>query len=486
MSFVKRIVVVDDELLQLAAVSRILQDRDFDVASFSEADEALEFIKLSRPDLVISDLRLPSLNGIEFIKRIKTFDHEIECILMTGHGSVDTAVDAMRLGVRDYLAKPFRSAELLTVVDRVLYVSSLKKQNQVLMRDLTKSNEQLREINFQLDTFAGRVAHDLNSMIALIQSYSRLLDKNISSGLDEQSRKFLSRIRSTSDRGATLVSDLLAFARLGAKSLSLCEVNVSQVVERARVFVALDARQNSIAWKMGPLPKLYADESLLEQVFSNLFSNSVKYTRHVDEPVIELRAWECEDFFHFSVVDNGAGFELSQAADLFLPFKRLHDPAIYEGNGLGLVNVKRIVEKHGGRIIASSKPGAGANFQFTIAKLLNERNSDFRSDPTEIDCHHEDSGDRVNGLISDLVQVSKLPLKPDDVVTDLIAQYVHKLNNAMLPFVLELDNHLDQIDQYSNIEQLKLKGLDNEIKAQINAIKKIRSLIGKKSPDDID
>lgn len=482
MSRVKAIVVVDDEPVQLDAVSRILIERGFQVSSFSRADHALEHINLNQPDLVLSDLRLPNLDGIEFIKRIKTFNHEIECILMTGHSSVDSAVDAMRLGVRDYLLKPFRSAELLAIVDRVLYVKGLKEQNRLLVQDLSKSNSQLREINAQLDSFAGRVAHDLNSMIALIQSYSRLLDKNISSSLDEQSRKFLSRIRSTSDRGASLVSDLLAFARLGEKSLSLKELDLDQLVERVRVFAQLEAKQGNIDWRIGSMPKVCADESLLEQVFSNLFSNSIKYTRHVQRPVIELRFRESEDCFHFTVKDNGAGFDPKQAGDLFVPFKRLHDPATYEGNGLGLVNVKRIVEKHGGEISAKSRPGEGSEFDFSLPKKFAESDLDVLPEPRALGRDGADSVELINGMISNLIQVSADSFKADNLVNDFIAQFVHKLNNAMLPYVLELDDHLDKIDHFSAVDQLKLRAFDAEIRAQISAIKQVRSLLGKKSP----
>lgn len=483
MSHINAIVVVDDEPAQLDSVSRILIQRGFLVNCFNEVDKALEFINLNQPDLVLTDLRLPKVGGIEFIKRIKTFNDEIECVLMTGYSSVDSAVDAMRLGVRDYVLKPFRGSELLAIVDRVLYVKQLKEHNKLLMHDLSKSNSQLREINNQLDTFAGRVAHDLNSMIALIQSYARLLDKNLASGLDEQSRKFLSRIRLTSDRGASLVSDLLAFARLGERALTLHNVDLDQLVERARVFAQLEAKQTQIEWRIGPMPTVIADESLIEQVFGNLFSNSVKYTRYVDKSVIELNCWECESYFHFSVKDNGAGFNPEKASELFVPFRRLHDPEAYEGNGLGLVNVKRIIEKHGGKIFATSKPGDGAEFCFTLAKNIGHQDPYLTSESLSRDVGGKESVELMGGMISNLVKVSPDSIKAGNVVNDFISQFVHKLNNAMLPYVLELDEHLKRIDEFSEVDQLKLKAVDNAIRGQISAITQIRSLIGKKTPD---
>lgn len=483
MSCVNSIVVVDDEPAQLDSVSRILIERGFIVSSFNEVDKALEFINLNQPDLVLTDLRLPKVDGIEFIKRIKTFNDDIECILMTGYSSVDSAVDAMRLGVRDYLLKPFRSSELLAIVDRVLYVKHLKQHNKILMQDLSKSNSQLREINIQLDTFAGRVAHDLNSIIALIQSYARLLDKNLASGLDEQSRKFLSRIRSTSDRGASLVFDLLAFARLGEKALEIHNVDLDQVVERARVFAQLEAKQTHIEWRISPMPRVLADESLIEQVFGNLLSNSVKYSRHVDKSIIEVKSSECDTYFHFCIKDNGAGFDPDKVGDLFIPFRRLHDSNVYEGHGLGLVNVKRIIEKHGGEIVASSRPGAGAEFCFTLPKKIDSPDPYLATESLSQSFAGKESVELVSGLISSLVKVSPESIKVGSVVNDFISQFVHKSNNMMLPWVLELDEYLQKMDAFPEVDQLKLKAFDVSIRGQISAVTQMRSLLGKKTPD---
>lgn len=475
MSRVESIVLVDDEHEQLRQVAGLLQDKGFRVFAFDAPEAALHWIERNPFDLLISDLRLPQIDGMAFIKRARAMNDCAECVLMTGHSSVDTAIDAIRLGVADYLLKPFKAAELMAVVDRALYVKRLKEQNQSLLEGLKRSNAQLRDVNSQLDSFAGRVAHDLNSMISLIQSYSRALDKNIAANLDETSRRFLSRIRTVSDRGSALVSDLLAFARLGNRALTLSEVDVGTVVERARLFAELDAKQHGIEWRIGELPWLRADESLFEQVFSNLFSNAVKYTRHVEKPAIEVQWWESLDFHHFVVSDNGAGFDASRADELFLPFKRLHADSDFEGNGLGLVNVKRIVEKHRGSIQGRGELGQGARFEFCIHKAPDAS----AQEPVQ---------KAVEGLdeVRFVPPAEPRPVQITNAVDDLLAQCVHKLNNAMLPFVLELDDQLDKMHEFAEVDQIKLRMFDQETAQQLASIKRVRALISKKSIADFE
>ncbi|HEX4916294.1 MAG TPA: response regulator [Limnobacter sp.] len=476
MEIVETIFLVDDEEEQLHIVSALLQSCGFRVWAFSCPEEALLAIEREPCDLLISDLRLPLINGMEFIKQVKEINARIECILMTGNSSVDTAIDAMRLGVADYLLKPFHASELKAVVNRVLYVKRLKDQNEHLLESLKHSNAQLRDLNAQLDSFAGRVAHDLNSMISLIQSYSRALDKNITSSLDENSKKFLGRIRTVSDRGSALVSDLLSFARLGNKSLKLSKVDVGEVVERARIFAELDAKQPSIDWQIDKLPSLQADESLIEQVFANLFSNGVKYTRHVDRPCIAVKSWDTPEFHFFAVQDNGAGFDPDRKDELFQPFKRLHDAYEFEGNGLGLVNVKRIVEKHGGQIRADGKPGKGAKFEFCIRKTIEVSLPIISTDA------HADQ-DCTGTTVCSVPTNTRLPASPMD---DLLVQCVHKLNNVMLPFVLELDERLANKRMYTPLDQRKLTEFDQSISDQLAAIKRLRALISKRSLIDFE
>lgn len=156
MSRTKEIVVVDDETPQLLAVTAVLKDHGFAVAGFGSADEALTYIKDNRPVLVLSDLVLAGTDGLELVKRIKLFDESIECVLMTGHGNIEGAADASSMGVREYLKKPFRSAELLAVVERALSVKSVP----TLTAESSTTEVKAEEV---VNDFLARYVHKLNN-----------------------------------------------------------------------------------------------------------------------------------------------------------------------------------------------------------------------------------------------------------------------------------------------------------------------------------
>ncbi len=362
-----KLVVVDDEIPQLQALTSILSDQGFSVRGFSSPVQALAHLAVDKADLVLSDLKLPEMSGIEFIERAQAFDQDLGFILMTGHSSVKSAVDALRLGIHDYVLKPFKINQILAVIEHVRNQRQLKIDNQTLMRDLAASNARLLDLNSELDTFAGRVAHDLNSIVHLIQGYSSSLLSG-EEALTAKQSTYLQRINQTSERGGKLVADLLAFARLGTGALSFGEVALQPMIAKAKVIAELESDGPRADWVVDPLPVVRADEALLEQVFLNLFSNALKYSRHQERPHIEVRCLESKSDYRIQVKDNGAGFDQALIGDLFKPFQRLHNAHEFEGHGMGLANVKRIVDRHHWQISATGSLGGGATFELLIPK----------------------------------------------------------------------------------------------------------------------
>ena len=361
-----RLIVVDDEKPQLEALCSLLQDAGFDVEGFSEPVSALECLKSQSFDVLLTDLRLPGMDGIELVQRARQLDPDLSVVLMTGHGSIKTAVDAMKQGVLDYILKPFKVSELMPVVNRAIEVRKLKLQNTQLIRDLSSSNSRLREMNHELDHFAGRVAHDLNSLCHIIQGFAGSLTRRAHSKLDEQEQRYLLRINEASARGGQLVSDLLAFARLGSGELKFDQVVLNEVVEKARASVESSEGLRQADWSIAKLPDIEGDESLLEQVFVNLFSNALKFSQIRELPTISVEANVLNDVVEIKVIDNGAGFDPDRADGLFKPFHRLHNAHDFEGHGMGLANVKRVIERHAGHIKAESAPDKGAVFTLTL------------------------------------------------------------------------------------------------------------------------
>ncbi|WP_334119920.1 ATP-binding protein [Limnobacter sp.] len=361
-----KLIVVDDERAQKEALCLLLEERGFEVFGFSTPAEALDFISCNPADLLLTDLKLPGFTGIELIGKVKIVQPDLPCILMTGHGSVETAVEALNLGVQDYVLKPFKIGQVLSSIHKALKFQQLKKNNETLLQQLSTSNQQLKELNSELDSFAGRIAHDLNSVIHLIQGYaSRLKEQEVLSSPEHLNRSVM-RILESSQRGGKLVSDLLEFARLGASPLASVETNLNDIVHRSKVIAELDHDGPRPTWKISDLPAVPVDPALIEQVFINLFSNALKYSARKDHPVVEVQSRLFNEFACISVKDNGAGFDPELADRLFKPFQRLHDQTEFHGHGMGLANVKKIVERHGGMVKAKGQAGQGATFELYL------------------------------------------------------------------------------------------------------------------------
>lgn len=362
-----RIIVVDDEKPQLEALCSLLEEAGYCVTGFSDPKVALKELQTQTFDALLTDLRLPGMDGIELVQHAHQLDPDLSAVLMTGHGSIKTAVDAMKLGILDYILKPFKVSELIPVLHRAIEVRKLKQQNTRLIQDISSSNSRLMEMNQELDHFAGRVAHDLNSLCHIIQGFAGSLTRRAHSKLDEQEQRYLQRINEASARGGQLVSDLLAFARLGSGELQFASVALDEVVEKARTQVeSAEEDLHPAEWTIAKLPDIEGDESLLEQVFVNLFSNALKFSQAKEPPCVSVEAQVESDHIEIRVIDNGTGFDSEHAEDMFKPFQRLHNAHDFEGHGMGLANVNRIVERHGGRIQASSAPGQGATFTITL------------------------------------------------------------------------------------------------------------------------
>ena len=368
MNLSARLYVVDDETLQREALTTLLQQEGYEVLSFSNANDALHSLREQPCELLLTDLKLPGLSGTELIRQAKQIIPDLSAILMTGHGSMETAVEAIQIGVLDYVLKPFKFAEILPLIQRALENRRLRQQNAALLNKVTTANQRLTELNADLDSFAARVAHDLNSVMHLIHGHATSLSNRSSTSFTQQDWLHIQRIRESSDRGSKLVSDLLAFARLGDSELHFKSVNLADVVSRARILSELESDGPRPNWRVKPLPVVQGDEALLEQVFLNLFSNALKFSSKKTHPEIQVDVFESDELLTLSVKDNGVGFDPELAGNLFKPFQRLHSLHDYHGHGMGLANVKKIIERHHGSIQAYSNPGAGAEFRICLPR----------------------------------------------------------------------------------------------------------------------
>ena len=238
-----------------------------------------------------------------------------------------------------------------------------------LNRELTKRSADLEAINKELEAFAYSISHDLRAPLRHMVGYTELLQKNTSSLLDEKGSRYMMTILESAKRMGTLIDDLLAFSRIGRAETRETMVSLEQLVREAQNEVWQETEGRNVTWKIGPLPDLYGDRSMLRLALVNLISNAVKFSRTRPQPEIEIG---CTDDRADGVVvfikDNGVGFDMKYVGKLFGVFQRLHRANEFEGTGIGLATVQRIIHRHGGQVWAEGQVGAGATFYMSLPK----------------------------------------------------------------------------------------------------------------------
>jgi signal transduction histidine kinase len=235
--------------------------------------------------------------------------------------------------------------------------------------DLAQRAAELEATNKELESFTYSVSHDLRAPLRHVAGFSELLQKHAASSLDDKSRRYLRSILESAKKMGTLIDDLLGFSRIGRAETKKSAVNLESLAREVVAEFAQDTSTRDIVWRIGALPLCYGDRSMFRLVFVNLISNAVKFTRPRTPAEIEIgSAREDTREFEIFVRDNGAGFDMQHANKLFGVFQRLHLPEEFEGTGIGLATVQRIVHRHGGKVRAEGAVDKGATFYFSLPK----------------------------------------------------------------------------------------------------------------------
>ncbi len=232
--------------------------------------------------------------------------------------------------------------------------------------EMAALNEQLLRSNKELEAFSYSVSHDLRAPFRHIVGYSELLWASASDRLNDSEKRFLDTIVESAQSAGTLVDDLLSFSQMGRSTMGQISMDMTALVEDVRHKLDMEYAGRSIQWAVPPLPRVQADPGMLRLVWQNLLANAIKFTRDTPRPVIEVGHQRTDTEEVFFVRDNGCGFDMRYVDKLFGVFQRLHHSDEYEGTGIGLANVHRIITRHGGRTWAEGEVGVGATFFFTI------------------------------------------------------------------------------------------------------------------------
>lgn len=241
------------------------------------------------------------------------------------------------------------------------YVSQINQMN----AELIKRTEQLESVNKELEAFTYSVSHDLRAPLRAVNGYASMIEEDYSKILDDEGKRLLSVVQYNARKMGNLIDDLLAFSRLGRHEIQKTNIDMNELTEGALLELNKSV-QHKADVTIGKLHPAKGDYGLINQVMVNLLSNGIKYTSKIKNPLVEINSVKKKGEIIYSIKDNGAGFDMQYVHKLFGVFQRLHRMEEFEGTGVGLAIVQRIINKHGGKVWAEAKPNEGAAFYFSL------------------------------------------------------------------------------------------------------------------------
>ncbi len=406
------ILIAEDSPTQAQRLRYILEQQGYHVTHAANGRLALEAARQSKPTLVISDVIMPEMDGYELCRSLKTEAGlaDIPVILVTTLSDPGDVIRGLECRADNFILKPYDERHLVDRVEFMLLNRQMHRGDQASMgveiifnglrhfitadrlqilnlllstydaaiqrnkqlnsaqEELQRLNSRLEMTNQELEAFSYSVSHDLRAPLRHIDGYASLLDKKLRGKIGEAEQGYLANIVQSAHQMGQLIDDLLDFSRMGRAEMRHTAVDLNILVQETVRGLEPETRERQIVWELPVLPTVQADPALLRQVLVNLLSNAVKYTRGRTPARIAMNWHETDDEVVVSVHDNGAGFDMQYADKLFGVFQRLHRADEFEGTGIGLANVRRIVARHGGRTWAEGIPGEGAVFSFSLPK----------------------------------------------------------------------------------------------------------------------
>jgi signal transduction histidine kinase len=390
-----RVLIVDDETGIRTTLCAFLQASGYEAEAAADAPQALERLAASAWNVVVSDIVMPGLSGVDLLKSIHARDPDVQVIMMTGNPSVETAAETVRTGACDYLIKPFSKAAFLHAVARAVTIKTLLDDRRRLEAEMREAREAAEAANRAKSDFLANMNHELRTPLTAIIGFSELLRDPYFGPLNAKQDEYVRDIHDSGRHLLALITDIMDLTRIDAGKISLTRaaVPVAELLKNSLALIREKCLAHGIRLalelpdEIRPLA-VDADERRIKQVLFNLLSNAVKFTPDGGSVTLSARlatessqppaAGVPPDRLLVAVTDTGIGISPENQALLFREFQQVgnHLTGKPPGTGLGLALVKRFVALHGGRVwVESAGEGRGSTFRFTIPLKDKERPS---------------------------------------------------------------------------------------------------------------
>jgi signal transduction histidine kinase len=371
-----RVLLVEDNPADALLVQSLLrQAGGIEVRTAPTLSVGLEDLVTFAVDVVLLDLNLPDTRGLATLSRLLDARDDVAVVVLSGHDDENLAYRALQAGAQDYLVKGTQDPTLLR---RVLRYATERKRLEAQLRQLNvelearveRRTRELAQANRELESFAYSVSHDLQAPLRTIGGFAEILATDFADQLDDEAREYLHRMRDAGRHMGELLDALLELSRVSRFVLKPVPVDLADLARAVFADIARASPERRTTLEIQGAIEVQGDPRMLEIALRNLLNNAFKFTRGRQPGQIRLAALMQGGERCYEIADDGVGFDPRFAHRLFEPFQRLHRADEFEGTGIGLATVQRIVQRHGGRIWADGMPGRGASFRFTLPDVL--------------------------------------------------------------------------------------------------------------------
>lgn len=364
-----KILVVDDKAENLVAIERVLKDLDVELVKVTNGNDALKATLNHKFALALLDIQMPDMDGYELAEILREEESTAELPFIFISGIYTDHINVFKgyeRGAFSFITKPFQPEILINKVKLFIKIHQHEAVLKKLNLDLEKKNTELNFLNKELESFTYSVSHDLRAPLRAINSYSKIIQEEHKDDLNDEVKRMLGIISSNAEMMGVLIDNLLSLSKLGKREINKENISMSLLLSAVMEDLRHSGHGKNVFWNIKEVPDCKGDRHLLKQVLVNLLSNAVKYSSKKEAPVIEVGAEKQDKWITYYVKDNGAGFDPKYADRLFGVFQRLHKASDFEGTGVGLAIVHRIITRHGGTVWAKSALNEGATFYFQL------------------------------------------------------------------------------------------------------------------------